>query len=68
LAPYRRFADALADRRRLQNVAVMGSESSRRIAEYGAADGVIEDPDGNAVGIMSPIDHDRRSQPDCGET
>jgi hypothetical protein len=46
----------------------MGSESSRRIAEYGAADGVIEDPDGNAVGIMSPVDPDRRSPTDFGET
>ncbi len=29
---------------------------------------VIEDPDGNTVGIMSPVDPDRRSQPDFGET
>jgi predicted enzyme related to lactoylglutathione lyase len=29
---------------------------------------VIEDPDGNAVGIMSPANPDRRSQPDFGQT
>jgi hypothetical protein len=34
----------------------------------GARYAVIEDPDGNAVGIMSPIGPDRRSQPDFGET
>jgi len=33
-------------------------------ALWGARYAVIEDPDGNAVGIMSPADPDRRSQPD----
>jgi uncharacterized glyoxalase superfamily protein PhnB len=37
-------------------------------AFWGARYAVIEDPGGNAVGIMSPIDPDRRSQPDFGET
>jgi catechol 2,3-dioxygenase-like lactoylglutathione lyase family enzyme len=37
-------------------------------ALWGARYAVIEDPDGNAVGIMSPADPDRRSQPDLGET
>ena len=37
-------------------------------AFWGARYAVIEDPDGNAVGIMSPVDPDRRSQPDFGET
>jgi hypothetical protein len=39
-----------------------------RGAFWGAQYAVIEDPDGNAVGIMSPIDPYRRSQPDFGET
>jgi uncharacterized glyoxalase superfamily protein PhnB len=34
----------------------------------GARYAVIEDPGGNAVGIMSPVDPDRRSQPDFGQT
>ena len=34
----------------------------------GARYALIEDRDGNAVGIMSPVDPDRRSQPDFGET
>jgi hypothetical protein len=29
---------------------------------------VIEDPDGNAVGIMSPVEPDQRSHTDFGET
>jgi hypothetical protein len=33
---------------------------------WGARYAVIEDPDGNAVGIMSPVNPDRRSQPDFG--
>jgi uncharacterized glyoxalase superfamily protein PhnB len=37
-------------------------------AFWGARYAVIEDPDGNAVGVMSPVDPDRRSQPDFGET
>ena len=37
-------------------------------AFWGARYAVIEDPDGNAVGIMSPSDPDRRSQPDFGDT
>jgi uncharacterized glyoxalase superfamily protein PhnB len=37
-------------------------------AFWGARYAVIEDPDGNAVGIMSPVDPNRRSQPDFGET
>jgi catechol 2,3-dioxygenase-like lactoylglutathione lyase family enzyme len=37
-------------------------------AFWGARYAVIEDPDGNAVGIMSPVDPDRRSQPDFGLT
>jgi catechol 2,3-dioxygenase-like lactoylglutathione lyase family enzyme len=37
-------------------------------AFWGARYAVIEDPDGNAVGIMSPVNPDRRSQPDFGET
>jgi Glyoxalase/Bleomycin resistance protein/Dioxygenase superfamily len=36
-------------------------------AFWGARYAVIEDPDGNAVGIMSPVDPDRRSQQDFGE-
>lgn len=32
-------------------------------AFWGARYAVVEDPDGNAVGIMSPIDPDRRSDP-----
>lgn len=32
-------------------------------AFWGARYAVIEDPDGNAVGIMSPIDPERRSDP-----
>jgi catechol 2,3-dioxygenase-like lactoylglutathione lyase family enzyme len=37
-------------------------------AFWGARYAVIEDPDGNAVGIMSPVDPGRRSQPDFGVT
>ena len=37
-------------------------------AFWGARYAVIEDPGGNAVGIMSPVDPDRRSQPHFGET
>ena len=37
-------------------------------AFWGARYAVIEDPDGNAVGIMSPVDPGRRSQPDFGGT
>jgi catechol 2,3-dioxygenase-like lactoylglutathione lyase family enzyme len=37
-------------------------------AFWGARYAVIEDPDENAVGIMSPVDPDRRSRPDFGET
>lgn len=33
-------------------------------AFWGARYAVVEDPDGNAVGIMSPIDPARRAQPD----
>jgi catechol 2,3-dioxygenase-like lactoylglutathione lyase family enzyme len=33
-------------------------------AFWGARYAVVEDPDGNAVGIMSPVDATRRSQPD----
>lgn len=29
---------------------------------WGARYAVVEDPDGNAVGLMSPIDPDRRSE------
>jgi hypothetical protein len=36
-------------------------------AFWGARYAVIEDPDGNAVGIMSPVDPDRRSPTDFGE-
>lgn len=32
-------------------------------AFWGARYAVVEDPDGNAVGIMSPIDPEQRSQP-----
>jgi catechol 2,3-dioxygenase-like lactoylglutathione lyase family enzyme len=32
-------------------------------AFWGARYAVVEDPDGNAVGLMSPIDPDRRSAP-----
>ena len=31
---------------------------------WGARYAVIEDPDGNPVGVMSPVDSDRRSEPD----
>jgi uncharacterized glyoxalase superfamily protein PhnB len=37
-------------------------------AFWGARYAVIEDPDGNAVGIMSPVNPDLRSQPDFGLT
>jgi uncharacterized glyoxalase superfamily protein PhnB len=37
-------------------------------AFWGARYAVIEDPDGNAVGIMSPVNPDERSQPDFGVT
>jgi uncharacterized glyoxalase superfamily protein PhnB len=37
-------------------------------AFWGARYAVVEDPDGNAVGIMSPVDPDERSQPDFGVT
>ena len=37
-------------------------------AFWGARYAVIEDPDGNAVGIMSAVDPERRSQPDFGIT
>lgn len=33
-------------------------------AFWGARYAVVEDPDGNAVGIMSPMDPARRAQPD----
>jgi catechol 2,3-dioxygenase-like lactoylglutathione lyase family enzyme len=33
-------------------------------AFWGARYAIVEDPDGNAVGIMSPVDADRRSYPD----
>lgn len=33
-------------------------------AFWGARYAVIEDPDGNPVGVMSPVDSDRRSDPD----
>ncbi|HYK71080.1 MAG TPA: VOC family protein, partial [Streptosporangiaceae bacterium] len=33
-------------------------------AFWGARYAIVEDPDGNAVGIMSPSDPDRRSRPD----
>jgi len=33
-------------------------------AFWGARYAVVEDPDGNPVGIMSPVDPDRRSKPD----
>lgn len=33
-------------------------------AFWGARYAIVEDPDGNAVGIMSPIDSDRRRPPD----
>lgn len=36
-------------------------------AFWGARYAVIEDPDGNAVGVMSPVDPDRRSHTDFGE-
>lgn len=32
-------------------------------AFWGARYAIVEDPDGNAVGIMSPIDPDRRTDP-----
>ena len=32
-------------------------------AFWGARYAIIEDPDGNAVGLMSPIDPDRRAAP-----
>ena len=32
-------------------------------AFWGARYAIVEDPDGNAVGLMSPIDPDRRSTP-----
>jgi uncharacterized glyoxalase superfamily protein PhnB len=37
-------------------------------AFWGVRYAVVEDPDGNAVGIMSPVDIDERSQPDFGVT
>lgn len=37
-------------------------------AFWGARHAVIEDPDRNAVGIMSLVDPDRRSHTDFGET
>jgi len=37
-------------------------------AAWGARYAVVEDPDGNALGIMSPVDPDRRSDTDFGET
>lgn len=33
-------------------------------AFWGARYAIVEDPDGNAVGIMSPVDPDFRSRPD----
>jgi catechol 2,3-dioxygenase-like lactoylglutathione lyase family enzyme len=33
-------------------------------AFWGARFAIVEDPDGNAVGIMSPVDPDRRARPD----
>lgn len=33
-------------------------------AFWGARYALVEDPDGNPVGIMSPVDPDRRSRPD----
>jgi catechol 2,3-dioxygenase-like lactoylglutathione lyase family enzyme len=33
-------------------------------AFWGARFAIVEDPDGNPVGIMSPVDPDRRSAPD----
>lgn len=33
-------------------------------AFWGARYAIVEDPDGNAVGIMSPVDPERRSLPD----
>jgi catechol 2,3-dioxygenase-like lactoylglutathione lyase family enzyme len=33
-------------------------------AFWGARYAIVEDPDGNPVGIMSPVDPDRRSRPD----
>jgi catechol 2,3-dioxygenase-like lactoylglutathione lyase family enzyme len=33
-------------------------------AFWGSRYAIVEDPDGNPVGIMSPVDPDRRSRPD----
>ena len=38
------------------------SEQQPYDAFWGARYAVVQDPDGNPVGIMSPIDPDRRSQ------
>jgi catechol 2,3-dioxygenase-like lactoylglutathione lyase family enzyme len=35
-------------------------------AFWGARYAVVEDPDGNPVGVMSPVDPDRRSNPGFG--
>jgi catechol 2,3-dioxygenase-like lactoylglutathione lyase family enzyme len=39
------------------------SQQSPYDAFWGARYAIIEDPDGNAVGIMSPVDPDQRSGP-----
>ena len=40
-----------------------GSQQEPYDAFWGARYAIVSDPDGNAVGIMSPIDPDRRSAP-----
>jgi catechol 2,3-dioxygenase-like lactoylglutathione lyase family enzyme len=40
-----------------------GSQQSPFDAFWGARYAVIEDPDGNAVGLMSPVDPERMTQP-----
>jgi catechol 2,3-dioxygenase-like lactoylglutathione lyase family enzyme len=40
-----------------------GSQQEPSDAFWGARYAVVEDPDGNAVGLMSPIDPQRKTQP-----
>src|SRR5438132_1225761 len=40
-----------------------GSQQAPYDAFWGARYAIVEDPDGNAVGLMSPIDSERRSAP-----
>jgi predicted lactoylglutathione lyase len=40
-----------------------GSQQPPYDAFWGARYAIVEDPDGNAVGLMSPIDPDRRTTP-----